>query len=180
MNSAGHANSQSFGKRSTLILRQLKVGSETQDLKVVLTRYWIVLRTRYLPQHASPLDDFRFIFSASIASCFRRISLSQLSRWLDIPSDKVGEWCSKVEWTVEGQDAVIPNNGQNDVKAGVVKENVQLGREYPGLERKRFMLTKGRIDQVGGCGGLLDGFESILEFDGIWIMHASITCFGRG
>lgn len=37
---------------------------------------------------------------------------------------------------MEGQDAVIPNNGQNDVKAGVVKENVQLGREYPGLEGK--------------------------------------------
>lgn len=105
-------------------------------LEVVLTGYWIVLRTRYLTQHASPLDDFRFIFSASIASCFRRISLSQLSRWLDVPSDKVGDWCSKVEWTVEGQDAVIPNNGQNDVKAGVVKENVQLGREYPGLEGK--------------------------------------------
>ncbi|KIR68481.1 eukaryotic translation initiation factor 3 subunit K [Cryptococcus bacillisporus CA1280] len=87
-----------------------------------------ILRTRYLSQHASPLDDFRFIFSASIASCFRRISLSQLSRWLDLSSDKVAEWCSQIEWRVEGQDAVIPNNGQNDVKAGVVKENVQLGQ----------------------------------------------------
>lgn len=42
------------------------------------------------------------------------------------------------------------------------------------------MLTRGRTDQVGGCGGLLDSFESILEFHGIWIMHASTICFGRG
>lgn len=146
-------------------------------LKVALTRRWIVLRTRYLSQHASPLDDFRFIFSASIASCFRRISLSQLSRWLDLSSDKVAEWCSKIEWRVEGQDAVIPNNGQNDVKAGVVKENVQLGREYSGLERERFMLTRIRIDKIGGCGGLLDGFDGA---QCIWAMHALTMYFGRG
>lgn len=78
---------------------------------------------------------------------------------------------------MEGQDAVIPNNGQNDVKAGVVKENVQLGREYSGLERKRFMLMRGRIDKVGGCGGLLDGFDGA---QWIWVMHALTMYFGRG
>ncbi|TYJ58881.1 eukaryotic translation initiation factor 3 subunit K [Cryptococcus floricola] len=86
------------------------------------------LRTRYLPQHSAPLDSFRFVFSTSIASCFRRISLSQLGRWLDLPQDQVVEWCKKVEWQVEGADAVVPANGQNDVKAGVVKENVQLNQ----------------------------------------------------
>jgi translation initiation factor 3 subunit K len=30
---------------------------------------------------------------------------------------------------VEGENAVIPKNGDNDVKAGVVKESVELNRE---------------------------------------------------
>lgn len=34
-------------------------------------------------------------------------------------------------WTVDGESAVVPGNGDNDVKAGVVKENIELGREFP-------------------------------------------------
>ncbi|WVQ80520.1 eukaryotic translation initiation factor 3 subunit K [Cryptococcus sp. DSM 104549] len=104
------------------------------------TKFWAVLngqdeaanilRTRYLPSHTAPLDALRLIFSASAASCFQRISLAQLARWLDLPADAVPAWCSKVEWSVDanGKDAVIPKNGLNDVKAGVLKENVQLGQ----------------------------------------------------
>jgi hypothetical protein len=30
--------------------------------------------------------------------------------------------------------AILPKNGDNDVKAGVVKENVELSREFTGLK----------------------------------------------
>ena len=33
-------------------------------------------------------------------------------------------------WKVDGSVAVLPKNGDNDVKAGVVKENVELSREF--------------------------------------------------
>ncbi|KAK8858529.1 eukaryotic translation initiation factor 3 subunit K [Kwoniella newhampshirensis] len=87
-----------------------------------------IIRTRYIQQFASYLDSLRLIFSISCASCFSRISFVQLSRWLDLPSNKVGEWCSKIGWSLEGETAVIPKNGDNDVKAGVVRENVQLNQ----------------------------------------------------
>ncbi|OCF33429.1 eukaryotic translation initiation factor 3 subunit K [Kwoniella heveanensis CBS 569] len=87
------------------------------------------IRTRYLPQHASPLDTLRAIFSTSAAASFSRISLNQLSRWLDFSSvDETKAWCDKVGWTVQGEQAEVPKNGDNDVKAGVVKENVQLSQ----------------------------------------------------
>ncbi|WWD18418.1 eukaryotic translation initiation factor 3 subunit K [Kwoniella shandongensis] len=87
-----------------------------------------IIRTRYISQFASYIDSLRLIFSTSAASCFSRISLTQLSRWLDLPTDKVGEWARQVGWSVEGETAIIPKNGDNDVKAGVVKENVQLNQ----------------------------------------------------
>ncbi|WVW84738.1 eukaryotic translation initiation factor 3 subunit K [Kwoniella bestiolae CBS 10118] len=87
-----------------------------------------ILKTRYLPSHASPLDSLRFQFSLSIASCFSTISLTQLSRWLDLPSGQVSQYVEQIGWSVEGEKAVIPKNGDNDVKAGVVRENVQLSQ----------------------------------------------------
>ena len=56
--------------------------------------------------------------------------MANLSRWLDISSsDELKSWCESIGWTVEGDAAVVPKNGDNDVKAGVVKENVELSRE---------------------------------------------------
>lgn len=59
--------------------------------------------------------------------------MTHLQKWLDLPENEVGQWCESVGWKVEGNVAVIPKNGDNDVKAGVVKENVELSREssYP-------------------------------------------------
>lgn len=51
-----------------------------------------------------------------------------MQRWLHLPEDDVQGWCAGVGWTVEGDKAVIPKNGDNDVKAGVVKETVELNR----------------------------------------------------
>ncbi|WVN88673.1 uncharacterized protein L203_103886 [Cryptococcus depauperatus CBS 7841] len=87
-----------------------------------------ILRERFLSQQVSPLDSFRRIFSISIASCFRRISVHQLSRWLNLQDGEVSDWCQKVEWTIEGQDVIIPQNGQNDVKASIVRESVSLNQ----------------------------------------------------
>ncbi|WVR06293.1 eukaryotic translation initiation factor 3 subunit K [Kwoniella sp. DSM 27419] len=87
-----------------------------------------ILRTRYLPQHAAPFDALRSIFSASMAASFSRITLAQLGRWLDLSPEDTKAWAGKVGWTVEGELAVVPKNGDNDVKAGVVKENVQLNQ----------------------------------------------------
>ncbi|WWC70821.1 eukaryotic translation initiation factor 3 subunit K [Kwoniella pini CBS 10737] len=87
-----------------------------------------ILKSRFLPSHAHPIDDLRLQFSLSIASCFSSITLTQLSRWLNLNGSEVNEWIEKVGWTFEGEKAIIPKNGDNDVKAGVVKENVQLNQ----------------------------------------------------
>ncbi|WRT67722.1 eukaryotic translation initiation factor 3 subunit K [Kwoniella shivajii] len=88
-----------------------------------------IIKSRFLPSHAHPIDDLRFQFSLSIASCFSSITLTQLGRWLDLSSSsEISSWCEKVGWTVQGDKAVVPKNGDNDVKAGVVKENVQLNQ----------------------------------------------------
>jgi hypothetical protein len=52
-----------------------------------------------------------------------------LQKWLNLSEGEVGQWCESVGWTVEGGEAVVPKNGDNDVKAGVVKENVELSRK---------------------------------------------------
>ncbi|GFZ45285.1 Eukaryotic translation initiation factor 3 subunit K [Saitozyma sp. JCM 24511] len=87
-----------------------------------------ILRESYAPQHAHLVDSFRVLFATSIASCFSRVRLAQLARWLDLPENEVPQWCAGVQWSVEGDVAVVPKNGDNDVKAGVVKEHVELSQ----------------------------------------------------
>ncbi|CAD6581754.1 MAG: hypothetical protein TREMPRED_003078 [Tremellales sp. Tagirdzhanova-0007] len=82
----------------------------------------------YLPQQPHLLTDLRHLFATSIASCFSRIPLVRIQRWLDLPQSELGDWCAGVGWQVEGEMAVIPKNGDNDVKAGVVKETVELNQ----------------------------------------------------
>jgi translation initiation factor 3 subunit K len=101
-----------------------------------------VLRETYVPQHAHLVDTFRVLFATSIASCFSRVRLAQLARWLDLPENEVSQWCAGVQWSVEGDVAVVPKNGDNDVKAGVVKEHVELSRElHPILRAEEIWLV---------------------------------------
>ena len=44
----------------------------------------------------------------------------------------MSQWAEKAGWKIDGEFASIPGNGDNDVKAGVVKEHVELGRELNG------------------------------------------------
>lgn len=87
----------------------------------------------YLPRHPHLVPTFRHLFATSIASCFRKVNRSHIQEWLDLPQGEVESWCKNVGWNVEGGVAVIPTNGDNDVKAGVVKENVELSRESTSL-----------------------------------------------
>ncbi|ORY28514.1 armadillo-type protein [Naematelia encephala] len=87
-----------------------------------------LLRNTYVPQHANLIESLRNIFAASISSCFSAIPLVRLQRWLDIPAGEIHAWCSNVGWNVDGEVAAIPKNGDNDVKAGVVKEHVELSQ----------------------------------------------------
>ena len=89
----------------------------------------IVVRQHYLPQQPHLISNFRILIATSIASCFSRVPVLRLSHWLDLPTNELSGFCGSIEWTLEGDLAVIPKNGDNDVKAGVVKENVELSRE---------------------------------------------------
>lgn len=41
----------------------------------------------------------------------------------------MSKWVQEAGWTVEGDVVVVPKNADNDVKAGVVRENIELSRE---------------------------------------------------
>jgi translation initiation factor 3 subunit K len=46
--------------------------------------------------------------------------LSQLARWLSLKDAEVAAWAKTAGWEIDGDVAVVPKNGDNDVKAGVV------------------------------------------------------------
>jgi hypothetical protein len=76
--------------------------------------------------------------------------MANLSRWLDISSsDELKSWCESIGWTVEGDAAVVPKNGDNDVKAGVVKENVELSREWLTSSRSGLGWHEGFLGRAG-------------------------------
>jgi hypothetical protein len=110
-----------------------------------------VLKETYAPQYPELLNTFRFVFATSISSCFSRINLARLGRWLDLSKEDVVGWCSNVGWEVEGDNAVVPKNGDNDVKAGVVKENVELSRGSNLQAGSDHADASARIDQVNRC-----------------------------
>ena len=95
----------------------------------MLTGHSAVLRQQYLPQHPHFESTLRLLIATSIASCFSRVPVARLSNWVDLPAADVPAHCESIGWKVEGDMAVVPKNGDNDVKAGVVKENVELSRE---------------------------------------------------
>jgi translation initiation factor 3 subunit K len=84
----------------------------------------------YLAAHKGLVPQLRNHFAASIAASFRRIRTAQLARWLDLSAADLAAWVKSADWEIVGDVAVVPANGDNDVKAGVVKENVELKREY--------------------------------------------------
>lgn len=112
-----------------------------------------LLRTspNYFPAHKDLVPKLRFQFASSIAASFSRVRLAQLSRWLDLDEKSLAGWCKEAGWEIEGDVAVVPKNGDNDVKAGVVKENVQLKRELGEGCRADFC----RAYQACRPGGLL-------------------------
>lgn len=83
----------------------------------------------YFSAHKGLVPQLRNQFASSIAASFRRIRTAQLARWLDLSAADVPAWVKSAGWEIDGDYAVVPPNGDNDVKAGVVKENVELKRE---------------------------------------------------
>lgn len=113
----------------------------------------------YFAAHKDLVPTLRHQFASSIAASFRRVRLVQLGRWLDLPTGEVAAWAKSAGWEVDGDDAVVPPNGDNDVKAGVVKESVELKRECQRCRvqwvTRRITLTC-RAHQAGCCRGVLD------------------------
>jgi translation initiation factor 3 subunit K len=60
----------------------------------------------------------------------------------------VADWCSSVGWTVEEDAAVVPKNGDNDVKAGVVKESVELSRTSGVGREEKLVLTQTELTKL--------------------------------
>lgn len=106
----------------------------------------------YFPSHKGLVVEFRQKFASTISASFRRIRLSQLARWLDLTAADVSGWAKSAGWEIDGDFAVVPANGDNDVKAGVVKENVELKRELQCVCRTNSY----RAHQARRCRGVLD------------------------
>lgn len=83
----------------------------------------------YFPAHKGLEEKFRYEFASSIAASFRNVKVTQLQRWLGLSDAEVGPWAESHGWKINGDIVAIPGNGDNDVKAGVVKEKVELNRE---------------------------------------------------
>lgn len=97
-----------------------------------------VVKNHYASQQPNLIPALRTLFATSIASSFSRVSIKHLSNWLDLPVSEVASWAEGAQWTVEGDYAVVPKNEDNNVKAGIVKENVELSRECcRGMGEKR-------------------------------------------
>jgi translation initiation factor 3 subunit K len=88
-----------------------------------------VIKNHYAPQQPHLIPALRNLFATSIASSFSRVSVKHLSNWLDLPASEVASWAAGAQWSVEGEFVVVPKNEDNNVKAGIVKENVELSRE---------------------------------------------------
>ncbi|ORX40157.1 armadillo-type protein [Kockovaella imperatae] len=87
-----------------------------------------ILRQQYLPQQPHLESSLRILIATSIASCFSRVPIARLSNWINLSSSDLSSWSESIGWKVEGDVAVVPKNGDNDVKAGVVKESVELNQ----------------------------------------------------
>ena len=119
-----------------------------------------VVKSTYVPQQSHLIPSFRNLFAASIASCFSRISIKNLSNWLDLSSNEVSAWANEVQWSVDGEYVTVPKNGDNDVKAGVVKESVELSRELSSVSPST--PADGRTDKARRGCGVLDGIDHAL------------------
>lgn len=87
----------------------------------------------YFPAHKGLEEKFRYEFASSIAASFRNVKVAQLQRWLNLKDAEVKQWVESHGWKINGDVVAIPGNGDNDVKAGVVKEKVELNRELGGF-----------------------------------------------
>jgi translation initiation factor 3 subunit K len=87
------------------------------------------VRENYLPQNPHFVSTLQINIARSVSACFQRIKIAQLARWLDLSAGDIQGWAQKAGWKVEGELVVIPGNGDNDVKAGVVNEHIELSRK---------------------------------------------------
>lgn len=107
----------------------------------------LVIRSHYLPSHRHATSNLRLLIASTIASSFSSISIARLQRWLDFASaDEAKAFVEGVNgWQVSGDNVAIEGNGDNDVKSSVIKEHVELKREYrffPYLARQLVLLTR--------------------------------------
>ena len=97
-----------------------------------------VIRSQYLPNHNQAVPSLRLLIATTIASSFSSIQTARLQKWLDFASaSEVAQFVENLNgWTVQGDSVKIEGNGDNDVKAGVVKEQVELSRKWSDRCRK--------------------------------------------
>ena len=50
-----------------------------------------LFKEQYAPRHPHLIPTFRHLFATSIASCFRKVNLTHIQEWLDLPQSEVGE-----------------------------------------------------------------------------------------
>lgn len=109
-----------------------------------------ILRTNpaYFPAHKGLEERIRVEFAQAIAASFRNVKAAQLGRWLGLKDADVPAWVQAHGWTLADGTVTIPPNGDNDVKAGVVKEKVELSRES--FLREQGELREQREHRAGG------------------------------
>lgn len=93
-----------------------------------------LVRAAYLPSHPYAVDSVRKLVVSTVSTTFARVSAARLARWLDLEggSSAVAAYIQETQvqgWSIEGDDVRIASNEDNDVRPGVIRENVELKRE---------------------------------------------------
>lgn len=91
-----------------------------------------IIHGSYLPSHPHAVDSVRKLVTATVSTTFTRVSVARLAKWLDLDVAGIAKYIKEADvqgWTVEGDDVRIASNEDNDVRPGVIRENVELKRE---------------------------------------------------
>lgn len=76
-------------------------------------------------------DAVRRVALDSVKGAFRTIDAKRLASYLDLEKDELPAFIQKQSgWTMEGDAVHVPANADNDVKASVIREDIQLDRAY--------------------------------------------------
>ncbi|UZJ53187.1 hypothetical protein CBS101457_002507 [Exobasidium rhododendri] len=72
-------------------------------------------------------DSVRWVALDTVKGAFRTIGKARLAEYLNMPASEVASYVEEqAGWTVEGDKVLIPANADNDVKATVIREDLQL------------------------------------------------------